>query len=380
MSENADIGVGAVEVGEDERHALGREGGAEAAAGLVGAVLQVEEAALRHQPVEPAQPRIHGVEHGLRLRHQEVVIARGTRITRRVDQGLVPEAQPLPAMFGLARRHQLAHQRHHVFRHPVAVPRDIIRVIVDPAHVAVGQRRVAVEPQGAGHAVPQMHELVVQVIQFLAVRREERPACLFGSVPDATVGMLRIRSQPREVHRLPVDPDRGAGEQFGVTGAKPGLLLQRGGDRRVKGGDIRLPQSQRVVPGDRSGARHRQQAALHGRLMLRDDGRQTVGILARRLGFRICRVLCKSEMHQRAPAIDRPPEPVPGRQRLLQPRARIELAMQSRVGIGKALAGGSRSRDFGEADGSLGVGHDAMPRWRRAQVKRCAPPLASVLD
>ena len=212
MGKDADVVVGAVEIGEDEGHAGGREGRAEPTSRLARAVLHVEEAALAHQPVEGGQPRIHAVEHHLRLGDQHVMVADRLRVAGGVDQRLVPGAQLVPALCLAAGFQQPRHQRHHMLRHLVAVAGDIGGVVIDAAHAAVAERDVIRVAELPRHAMPQRDEFAVDAVQRLAMRGEETPAQRLGLVALRPVRVLGIGREAGEVddpaRRSAVSPRR----------------------------------------------------------------------------------------------------------------------------------------------------------------------------
>ena len=260
----------AVEVGEDERHSHAREHVAEPARRLARPRVQVEEAALAHRAVKPAQPPVHAVEHDLPGIHQVLGRAERLRVARRVDQRQVPGVQLVPAVPDPALFQQLRHQRHDMGDDLVAVGRHLRRAVIHPAHPLVAERDEALVAEVSRHAVAQLHQAVVDVVQLRAVLREPLPFRLLRPVTHVAVQVLRVGRQPGQVHRHPFHRQPRGGGQLRVARRERRFLRQPVGDHRVEGGDVRFPQPHRVRAGLRlqpGAVRVGEQAAFHRHVM-----------------------------------------------------------------------------------------------------------------
>ena len=89
------------------------------------------------------------------------MVAGRLRVASGIDQRLIPKPQPVPAVGRTPGFQQPADQGYHVLDDLLAVARDIVGPVIHPAKSAVAQWGVAVEPQLARHAVPQLDQLIV---------------------------------------------------------------------------------------------------------------------------------------------------------------------------------------------------------------------------
>ena len=362
VGEDLDVALGAVEVGEHERHAVGGEAGAEPAAGLALAVGQVEEAAGVHAAEERAEVA-HGVEHLGGPGQHPVVVAERCGVAGQVVDGLVPGHQPVDARGrrsgGGGSRPRTG--RRAPARRPAAL--DVGPVVVDPAHAPVAEAGEVVEAELGGHAGPQLDEVVEDAVELVAVGGGPVPDDLLGGVADGPVGALAVLLDRRQVEDLAVEGQLGRGQQLDVLGAELRLPGQVGLDGGVEGQHVGLPQGEGLGPISASiSARPgmAEEGPLHGDLELRPAGLGLVPRLPLRLAVGIGRVLLEPQPDQGAVGLHLPADGVPGPDggqahvdRVGGGDAGLELA----DGDGQRVEVGSGGRHVAEALGGDGGRH-----------------------
>ena len=99
-----------------------------------------------------------------------------------------------------------------MFGHLRAIPRHIRRIVIHPAHPPVAELDVILIAEFLRHAVPELHQRVVNFIEFLRMLRKKRPARGLGAVAHVAVQALLVGGQAREVDDFALDLDFRGGE------------------------------------------------------------------------------------------------------------------------------------------------------------------------
>ena len=227
---------GTVEIGEDEGGAHGSNPGAVAAAGLAGFAFHIQHLMLSHELPESVGLRVElrvelvahgqnffGSAHGL-----GVAGAEGQRAVRKV-QGEGPALH-----LGLTDVELLCHGDQ-ILLHRIAEILDIFGTVAVALHPVVTQLGIAVIAQFPAHAVPELYQLVIDLVQFgtvLVVPVAFGSPCLGA---DLIIGIQLPGGQLAQGVDLTPEGDLGGGDELGVAGPQGIFLLQVLHDLRREG-------------------------------------------------------------------------------------------------------------------------------------------------
>ena len=247
-----DLGIvgSAVEISKDEGHHRGINASAVAAHGLAGTGLNIH-----HLPRHHAVPEFFGFGAQLGIefggRRQNVGgPALGLGIAGAEGQVLVGKAQgELEAHApGLLHVDALA-ERHHIILHGDAELLHVLLGVAVALHPVVAQAGVAVVAQLAAHAVAQLHQLVVDVVQLLAVVAEPLALGHPGRPAELVIGAELEGCHLGQIPVLPLKGDLGGGDELGVLIHQLALPLQVLHQLGLEGavGDLRVQQGHIAV-------------------------------------------------------------------------------------------------------------------------------------
>jgi len=127
----------AVEVRKDERQSIACKIRAKPAPILSRTVAQINEIVCHHHVKERPEFRMHGMKRSRTLPHDEIVVARGARISQIVVLRFVPKQSLLQARTLRPLAHDRGGQGNDVSENLIAVSRDIALIVVKTLHPLV---------------------------------------------------------------------------------------------------------------------------------------------------------------------------------------------------------------------------------------------------
>ena len=228
MRQHVNICGGAIEVGEDERRIIFRDESAVSADRLVGLRFQFEQLVLDHEIKELACFTGKLPVHFLCTANHEIPVAcrSGVPIGKRIAFIIIMELIHADAR-GLAAAQRNA-GGHDMLHHLRAETGHILRIVIRAPHVQVAKRGEGIIAHGFCHFVPDMDELVVNLVQLCFVFHEEARPCFKGGFAYRAVRGLHILEQTVIVADLTVELDLAACRKRLIFAAQPVFLLHEG--------------------------------------------------------------------------------------------------------------------------------------------------------
>ena len=199
VGQHIDVRRGAVEIGKDERRLIRGQRGAVAAEVLARPRFEVEQRMLRHEVEEFLRLRGKRAVHFGRGAQHVVLSADRVRVAAREHEAFVviPElvdAEPL----GLRLKHA-GDRRRDDRADLLAELFNVLRRIIEPLAVAVGQRRVALEAELFRHGRAHRDELVVNRVELCGSVRIKRRPLFKGLAALRAVRAFHVLQEPVEV-------------------------------------------------------------------------------------------------------------------------------------------------------------------------------------
>ena len=251
VGQNIHVIRGAVEVGENKRHLVGRERGAVATGCLAVTGENVEHLAVEHGLDEFPGLRAEILIHG--LARSKDLLRRSLRLGVAVGEAelIVVDAQSIHADTLALGFLDLGDDGHQIRGDLVAELLQFLCAVAVAAQTVIAQLDVVVVAQHSALGVAVFHQLVIDLVQLLPVGIEDLALSLKGCAADGAIRAFLVLAQHGKRHSLAVKLHRQSGVELLILSLQLAGLLHKGNQLRLEAaaGDFQILEKQAAVVG-----------------------------------------------------------------------------------------------------------------------------------